>query len=127
MGWSKDSGTERGHDGFGTQGHQTTGQDTQNQDQGAIEGQDHANITASRHGGRRDRCIKVHDFDELRKIFDSEFATRDFDYNELEHYGVELHSKLGLKIVTDNPEFSDFFKSNMMPRVNKGIMVREGL
>jgi hypothetical protein len=70
---------------------------------------------------------KVHDFDELRKIFDSEFATRDFDYNELEHYGVELHSKLGLKIVTDNPEFSDFFKSNMMPRVNKGIMVREGL
>jgi hypothetical protein len=69
---------------------------------------------------------KVHDFDELRKIFDSEFATRDFDYNELEHYGVELYSKLGLKIIPDNPQFSDFFKSNMMPRVNKGIMAREG-
>jgi hypothetical protein len=69
----------------------------------------------------------VHDFDELRKIFDHEFATRDFDYNELEHYGVELHSKLGLKIVSDNPEFSDFFKSNITPRANKGIMVREGL
>jgi hypothetical protein len=70
---------------------------------------------------------KVHDFDEIRSVFDAEFADLEFDYDDLEHYGIELYTKLGLKIIADDPPFSDFFKSYSAPRVNKGIMVREGL
>jgi hypothetical protein len=69
----------------------------------------------------------VHDFDEIRAVFDAEFADLVFDYDDLEHYGHELHSKLGLKIVPDDPQFSDFFKSYAVTRANRGIMVRDGL
>ena len=69
---------------------------------------------------------RVHDFDELRAVFDDEFADLEFDHDDLEHYGVELHSKLGLKIIHDDPTFSDFFKSYAGSRANRGIMLREG-
>lgn len=68
----------------------------------------------------------VHDFDELRKVFDDTYADLEFDYDDLEHYGVELCKKLGMKIVPDDPAFSDFFKSYSTVRANRGIMVREG-
>lgn len=68
----------------------------------------------------------VHDFDELRKVFDDTYADLEFNYDDLEHYGVELYKKLGLKIVPNDPQFSDFFKSYSTVRANKGIMVREG-
>ena len=68
----------------------------------------------------------VHDFDALRQVFDDTFADLVFDYDELDNYGGELHKKLGMKIVPDDPAFSDFFKSYSSSRANKGIMVREG-
>lgn len=69
---------------------------------------------------------KVHDFDEIRKVFDDTFADLVFDHDDLEHYGIELYKKLGMKIVPDDPMYSDFFKSYATVRSNKGIMVREG-
>lgn len=68
----------------------------------------------------------VHDFDQIRQVFDDTYADLEFDYDDLEYYGAELYRKLGMKIVPDDPEFSDFFKSYSSPRENRGIMVREG-
>lgn len=68
----------------------------------------------------------VHDFDEIRKVFDDTYADLEFDYDDLEHYGAELYRKLGMKIVPDDPAFSDFFKTYSTVRDNRGIMIREG-
>jgi hypothetical protein len=64
----------------------------------------------------------VHNFDELRKVFDDEFADLEFDSDDLDHYGSELYHKLGLTILLDDPTFSNFFKKHASPRKNKGIM-----
>ena len=50
-------------DGVSTQGHQTTGENTQYQNQCAIDGQHGAHIRRGRNGARGNRLIKVHDFD----------------------------------------------------------------
>ena len=69
---------------------------------------------------------KVHDFDELRKVFDDTFADLEFDERMLDEYGKELYKKLGLIPLPADAAYSTFFKQNAMIRTNKGIMVRDG-
>lgn len=68
---------------------------------------------------------KIHDFDELRILFDSIFADLEFDERMLSDYGSELHKKLGLDIIQEDANYSQFFKKYATPRKNKGIMERD--
>lgn len=73
---------------------------------------------------------KVHDFDELFDIFVSRHYTLSkpmWDEKYFDNLGKELESHLGLDIVYDDEDFSRFFKKYAASRVNKGIMVREGM
>ena len=69
---------------------------------------------------------KVHDFDELKAVFDHEFSDLEFDEKMLDYYGIELYKKLGLMPLPADPAYSAFFKANALSRTNKGIMIREG-
>jgi hypothetical protein len=68
----------------------------------------------------------VHDFDELQKLFDSEFADLEFNPRDLDYYGNHLNIKLGLDILLEDAEYSRFFKKYSASRKNKGIMIVEG-
>jgi hypothetical protein len=68
----------------------------------------------------------VHDFDELRKLFDDEFSDLEFNDRDLEFFGDQLKIKLGLDVLDTVDDYSRFFKKYANPRKNKGIMVVEG-
>ena len=68
----------------------------------------------------------VHDFDELQKLFDSEFADLEFNNRDMDFYGNHLNIKLGLDILIEDAEYSRFFKKYSTIRKNKGIMIKEG-
>jgi hypothetical protein len=71
---------------------------------------------------------KVHDFDELNKIYKDTIDFYGEEYvpsNYMDQLAEELE-KLGLDTVMEDQKFSCFFKKYMPPRKNKGIMVVEG-
>lgn len=70
----------------------------------------------------------VHDFDELKKIFDDvdSFYADSYITNYLDKLANELEIKLGLDMIIEDKSFSRFFKKYATPRVNKGIMVLDG-
>lgn len=70
----------------------------------------------------------VHDFDELKKIFDDvdSFYADGYITNYLDKLGNELEMKLGLEIIVEDAIYSRFFKKYATVRQNKGIMVYEG-
>jgi hypothetical protein len=67
----------------------------------------------------------VHDFDELKKVFDNEFADLEFNNRDMDFYGNELEIKLGLDILIEDAAYSRFFKKYATPRKNKGIMIMD--
>jgi hypothetical protein len=68
----------------------------------------------------------VHDFDELHKVFNSEFADLEFNNRDLDFYGEQLRVKLGLDMLLEDVDWSRFFKKYSAVRKNKGIMVIDG-
>ena len=70
----------------------------------------------------------VHDFDELKKIYDdvASFYADGYITNYLDKLANELEIKLGLDMIIEDAVYSRFFKKYATQRQNRGIMILEG-
>lgn len=70
---------------------------------------------------------QVHNFDVLKELFDDYFSFYggEVESKYMDRLSDELGLKLGLDMIIEDKEFSQFFKKYATQRKNKGIMVYE--